>query len=72
MIFLIFHAVEIQYQDCQITQGSTSRGASIPKDTYNIVQDSDEENSRAVAGRLKSKEDKKMAPRKDGTESILA
>ncbi|KAA1083679.1 hypothetical protein PGT21_003773 [Puccinia graminis f. sp. tritici] len=42
-----------------------------PANLYNITQDSDEENNRVAARSLKSKADKKIAPRKDGTDSVL-
>ncbi|PLW17553.1 hypothetical protein PCASD_21593 [Puccinia coronata f. sp. avenae] len=37
---------------------------------YDIIQDSDNENKKAAARSLKSKADRKIAPRKDGTDSI--
>ncbi|PLW21897.1 hypothetical protein PCANC_03328 [Puccinia coronata f. sp. avenae] len=38
---------------------------------YDIIQDSDNENKKAAARSLKSKADRKIAPRKDGTDSVL-
>jgi hypothetical protein len=38
---------------------------------YDIIQDSDEENRRIAGRSLKSKAERKIAPRKDGTDSVL-
>ncbi|PLW38643.1 hypothetical protein PCASD_08226 [Puccinia coronata f. sp. avenae] len=37
---------------------------------YDIIQDSDDENKKAAARSLKSKADRKIAPRKDGTDTL--
>ncbi|PLW55369.1 hypothetical protein PCANC_02337 [Puccinia coronata f. sp. avenae] len=58
-------------EDPKSTQESTSASNTNPEDIYNIIQDSDDENAKVVANRLKAKEDRKTAPRTDGTNSIL-
>ncbi|KAA1077822.1 hypothetical protein PGT21_021231 [Puccinia graminis f. sp. tritici] len=42
-----------------------------PEIIYDIVQDSDEENTKTAANSVTSKQEKKLAPRKDGTDSVL-
>ncbi|KAA1098991.1 hypothetical protein PGT21_032266 [Puccinia graminis f. sp. tritici] len=54
-----------------LSNGSSQELSIPPEKIYDIVQDSDEENEKAAARSCKSKADKKIAPRKDGTDSVL-
>ncbi|EFP91512.1 uncharacterized protein PGTG_17566 [Puccinia graminis f. sp. tritici CRL 75-36-700-3] len=50
---------------------SQNKSQSHAQSIYNLTQDSDTENEKAKGRSVKNKADKKIAPRKDGTDSVL-
>ncbi|OAV99836.1 hypothetical protein PTTG_25313 [Puccinia triticina 1-1 BBBD Race 1] len=54
-----------------VIPSSSQETESLPQEIYDMTQNSDEENTKAKSRSLKSKADRKLASRKDGTNSVL-